>query len=119
MMTPLRVKKTQHFRRGPLLNPKNAPQGIPFKKIILSWHPRHQETHIKRNPNRRNLRQRGGYMDTETGRIETAESGEQYFIMGKNRIKITEHFPATGKQVDELIADLITNKIKEKVGKIA
>ncbi len=45
--------------------------------------------------------------------------GQQYFVMGKNRIKITEHFPATGKQVDELIADLIANKIKEKVGRIA
>jgi len=44
---------------------------------------------------------------------------QQYFIMGKNRIKITEHFPATGKQVDELIADLIENKIKGKVGKTA
>jgi len=44
---------------------------------------------------------------------------QQYFIMGKTRIKITEHFPVTGKQIDELIADLIANKIKEKVGKIA
>jgi len=52
------------------------------------------------------------------GLIEN-NSEQQYFIMGKNRIKITEHFPATGKQVDELIADLITNKIKEKAGKIA
>lgn len=51
--------------------------------------------------------------------IITTETGEQYFIMGKNRIKITEHFPADGKQLDELIADLVTQKIKEKEGKTA
>lgn len=49
----------------------------------------------------------------EKNRTITTESGEQYFIMGKNRIKITEHFPTNGKQLDELIADLIIHKIKE------
>lgn len=49
----------------------------------------------------------------------TTETGEQYYIIGKNRIKITEHFPASGKQLDELIADLIVYKIKEKVSKSA
>ena len=39
--------------------------------------------------------------------ILTTETGEQYFILGKNRIKITEHFPTDGKQLDELIADLV------------
>ena len=47
------------------------------------------------------------------------EDGEQYFIMGKNRIKIKEHFPADGKQLDELITDLITQKIKEKAAEIS
>ena len=47
------------------------------------------------------------------------EDGEQYFIMGKNKIKITEHFPADGKQLDELITDLITQKIKEKAAEIS
>lgn len=47
------------------------------------------------------------------------ENGEQYFIMGKNRIKITEHFPADGKQLDELITDLITQKIKGKAAEIS
>ena len=51
--------------------------------------------------------------------VMTTETGEQYFIMGKNRIKITEHFPTDGKQLDELIADLVTQKIKEKEGKTA
>lgn len=53
------------------------------------------------------------------GLTVTTESGEQYFIMGKNRIKITEHFPASGKQIDELVTDLIIHKIKEKSGKSA
>ncbi len=45
--------------------------------------------------------------------------GTQYYIIGKTRIKITEHFPASGKQLDELITDLITHKIREKAGKTA
>lgn len=48
------------------------------------------------------------------GLTVTTENGEQYFIAGKNRIKITEHFPSNGKQLDELIADLIAYKIKGK-----
>ncbi len=44
----------------------------------------------------------------------TAENGTQYFVMGKNRIKITEHFPSDGKPIEELITDLIIHKIKEK-----
>lgn len=55
----------------------------------------------------------------EKSEIVTTETGEQYFIMGKNRIKITEHFPTNGKQLDELIAELVTQKIKEKEGKPA
>lgn len=47
------------------------------------------------------------------------ENGEQYFIMGKNKIKIVEHFPDEGKQLDELITDLITQKIKEKAAEIS
>lgn len=48
-----------------------------------------------------------------------SESGEQYFIMGKNRIKITEHFPSDGKPIEELVTDLIIHKIKEKAAKIS
>lgn len=53
------------------------------------------------------------------GQMVITESGEQYFIMGKNRIKITEHFSPSGKQLDELVTDLIIQKIKEKSGKSA
>ena len=47
------------------------------------------------------------------------EDGKQYYIIGKNKIKITEHFPADGKQLDELITDMITQKIKEKAAVIS
>lgn len=52
------------------------------------------------------------------GEVITAENGEQYYIVGKNRIKITEHFSSTGKLIEELLADLITRKIKENAAKI-
>jgi len=42
------------------------------------------------------------------------ENGTQYFVMGKNCIKITEHFPPDGKQLDELIAETIMRKSKGK-----
>lgn len=42
------------------------------------------------------------------------ENGEQYFVVGKNRIKITEHFQPEGKPIEELVEDLINRKIKEK-----
>lgn len=54
-----------------------------------------------------------------TGELITAANGEQYYIIGKNRIKITEHFPANGKPIEELITDLIAHKIKEKSAKIS
>ena len=53
------------------------------------------------------------------GQTVTTETGEQYFIMGKNRIKITEHFSPSGKPLDELVTELIIHKIKEKSGKSA
>lgn len=53
------------------------------------------------------------------GLTVTSETGEQYFVMGKNRIKITEHFSPSGKQLDELVTDLIIHKIKEESGKSA
>ena len=58
-------------------------------------------------------------MNISTQGKTVIEDGEQYFIMGKNRIKITEHFPDEGKQLDELIMDLITQKIKGKVAEIS
>lgn len=54
-----------------------------------------------------------------TGEIVTGSDGKQYYVIGKDRIRITEHFPASGKPLDELIADLIIQKIKEKATKTA
>ena len=50
--------------------------------------------------------------DSEKQRLAT-------ILIGKNKIKITEHFPTDGKQLDELITDLITRKIKEKAAEIS
>lgn len=58
-------------------------------------------------------------MDISTQGQTIIEDGKQYYIIGKNRIKITEHFPTDGKQLDELITDLITQKIKEKAAEIS
>ncbi len=35
------------------------------------------------------------------------EDGQEYFYIGKTRIKITEHFPEKGRTMGELIEDLI------------
>ena len=46
------------------------------------------------------------------------ENGEQYFVMGKNRVKITEHFSPDGKPIEELVTDLIAQKIKENANNL-
>ena len=46
-------------------------------------------------------------------------NGEQYYIIGRNRIKITEHFPVDGKPIEELVTGLIINKIRENARKTA
>lgn len=40
-------------------------------------------------------------------------NGERYFIYGKTRVKITEHFPINGKSMDELITVLSQREIRE------
>ena len=34
-----------------------------------------------------------------TGQVITDENGTQYFVCGKNRIKISEHFAAGGRPI--------------------
>lgn len=51
------------------------------------------------------------------GTTVTDNDGNQYFVMGKTRIKITEHFVDNGKSINELVTDLIEAKIKEKITK--
>lgn len=55
----------------------------------------------------------------QDGITMTDTDGNQYFIFGKSRIKITEHFADKGKSIDDLISDLIRAKIKEQTTRIA
>lgn len=57
--------------------------------------------------------------DNPVGETITDTNGEQFYIYGKNRIKIKEHFSKNGKPIDELITGLVQSKIKEKVAEIA
>lgn len=41
------------------------------------------------------------------GQLLKTEDGTQYFICGKSRIRVSEHFAAEGKPLDDLIADVI------------
>lgn len=41
------------------------------------------------------------------GQLLQTENGTQYFICGKSRIKVSEHFAAEGLPLGELIADVI------------
>jgi len=41
------------------------------------------------------------------GRYTYSKNGQLYFIYGKNRIKVTEHFSSAGKRMDLLLDDLI------------
>lgn len=43
----------------------------------------------------------------------------QYYMIGGTRIKITEHFPASGKEINEIIVNLIAHKIREEAGRTA
>lgn len=60
-----------------------------------------------------------GKTPSKQGEVITASNGEQYYVIGKDRIKITEHFPANGKPIEELITDMITHKIREKAAEIS
>ena len=57
--------------------------------------------------------------DDISGLTVTAADGQQYFVYGKNRIKIVEHFPESGKTLDELIVNLIHSQIQSENKKSA
>ena len=42
-----------------------------------------------------------------SGTMLTATDGTQYFIMGKIRIKVSEHFAEDGKPLNSLLEDVI------------
>lgn len=57
--------------------------------------------------------------DDISGLTVTAADGQQFFVFGKNRIKIVEHFPVQGKTIDELIVGLIHSKMQTNNRKTA
>ena len=48
---------------------------------------------------------------TIQGQLLRTENGTQYFICGKSRIKVSEHFAAEGRPLGELIADVIRHSV--------
>ena len=45
--------------------------------------------------------------NTNSGTMFTAADGTQYFVIGKVRIKVSEHFAENGKPLDCLLEDVI------------
>ena len=43
-----------------------------------------------------------------SGTLLTEKDGTQYFVMGKVRIKVSEHFAQDGKPLDSLLEDVIS-----------
>ncbi len=52
------------------------------------------------------------------GRYRYSKDGQLYFIHGKNRIKVTEHFSADGKPLHALLEDVIQFSAKQQDDKI-
>lgn len=46
------------------------------------------------------------------------ENGQEYFIFGKNRIKVCEHFAEKGKTFEELICDVIEYEAKNRINSL-
>lgn len=47
------------------------------------------------------------------GRYRYSKDGQLYFIHGKTRIKVTEHFPVAGKSLNTLLEDMIQFTAKQ------
>ena len=41
------------------------------------------------------------------GKTVTKDNGTQYFVVGKYKIKVSEHFPEQGKSLDNLLEDAV------------
>ena len=48
------------------------------------------------------------------GHYRYSKDGQLYFVHGKTRIKVTEHFPSTGKPMKLLLEDLIQFSVKQQ-----
>ena len=44
---------------------------------------------------------------SDSGTMLTTADGTQYFVIGKVRIKVSEHFAENGKPLDSLLEDVI------------
>ena len=51
------------------------------------------------------------------GTLQTMADGIQYFVIGKNRIRITEHFVEKGKPLDALMVNVIQHAASASVFK--
>ena len=52
------------------------------------------------------------------GRYRCSKDGQLYFIHGKTRIKVTEHFSADGKPLNTLLEDVIQFSAQRRDDKI-
>ncbi len=52
------------------------------------------------------------------GRYRYSKDGQLYFVHGKTRIKVTEHFPSEGKSLNALLEDVIQFSAKQLEDKI-
>lgn len=52
------------------------------------------------------------------GRYRYSKDGQLYFVHGKTRIKVTEHFHADGKALHVLLEDVIQFSAKQREDKI-
>jgi len=48
------------------------------------------------------------------GRYRYSRDGQLFFVHGNSRIKVTEHFPSTGKSINLLLEDLIEFSSKQQ-----
>lgn len=49
------------------------------------------------------------------GTLQMMADGIQYFVIGKNRIRITEHFAEKGKPLDALMVNVIQHAASAKL----
>ena len=47
------------------------------------------------------------FTDADKAFYGVDEDGQEYFYIGKTRVKITEHFPDEGKSIGDLIEDMV------------
>ena len=55
----------------------------------------------------------------ENGTTITDSDGKQYYVYGKNRIEIVEHFSDNGPTLENALSNLIQQIIRENARKIA